>query len=129
MNENDQKELEYIRSLSSTDAATFIIERYDDAWPVLISHRSWEKADQLRLAQKFIQGRVHATDRGYKDFLSFMSIEAFIKTVEDGLQDIAPERLDLLSYYLMPSLRSVAKTQRQIARVETFAKRLSELQP
>ena len=85
MDEKNRKEASYIHSLSSEDAATFLIEQYGNGWPVTITHRSWRKADQIRLARVFIQGRVHATGRGYKDFLSFMSIDVFLKVVEEGL--------------------------------------------
>ena len=97
MDEKNRKEASYIRSLSSEDAATFLIEQYGNGWPVTMTHRSWRKADQIRLARVFIQGRVHATGRGYKDFLSFMSIDAFLKVVEEGLPRVAPDQIDLLS--------------------------------
>ena len=97
MDEKNRKEASYIRSLSSEDAATFLIEQYGHGWPTTMAHRSWRKADQIRLARVFIQGRVHGNDRGYKDFLSFMSIDAFLKVVEEGLPRVAPDQIDLLS--------------------------------
>ncbi len=56
-----------------------------------------------------------------------MSVDAFLRIVEDGLADIEPDRLSLLAYYLLPCLRKIAKTEKQVARVDEFAHLLSAL--
>lgn len=128
MDKKYQVEATYVRSLSSEDAATYLMEQYGDEWPATLKSRSWEKKDQFRLARRFIKGRALATDRGYREFLPFMSIEAFLRVIEEGLQDIEVAKLELLSYHLLPCLRGVALTKRQVSHIENFEKRLSSLQ-
>ena len=128
MNESDRQEASYIRTLSSEEAATFLVEKYTENCPVTLKHRSWKKSDQFRLARQYVQGRAHATDRVYNDFLSFMSIDAFLRVIDEGLPNVSPDRLSLLSYYLIPSLRRVVKSEFHKTKVEEFTNRLSILQ-
>lgn len=62
MNERDHQEASYIRSLSSEEAATFIIDKYPHSHIVILKHRSWKRSDQIRLARHFVLGQVHATN-------------------------------------------------------------------
>ena len=82
MNPNDHDECIYIRQLSSADAATFLIQNYQSDFPTSISHRSWVKADQIRLAHHFLRNLPHASGCAYNSLLSFMSIAAFISVIE-----------------------------------------------
>ena len=127
MNENDRKEAAYLRKLSSGEAATFLIRKYDEGIPVTITRRSWKRVDQFRLARHFLRGKALAGDRGYKDFLSFMSVTNFLDVVEEGLQGLPTKDLQLLLYYLMPCLQKFAKTQKQIQRIQNFNEKILEL--
>ena len=121
MNESDRAEASYLRTLSSDQAATYLIERYVDGYPRTISHRSWKVADQLRLAQHFLQGRVYSSAIPYKDFLSFMSVSNFLAVVSKGIPQIPPDDLSLLFYHLVPSLRRVATSDAQMEELREFA--------
>ena len=123
MNEANRAEAEFLRTLSSEEAATFLLEKYSQGYPVTMRHRSWKVADQFRLARRFLQGSAHASDRVYKDFLSFMSLDNFLKVISEGLPNIPNDRLRLLHYYLIPSLRLAAKDDAQLAKVNEFVDR------
>ena len=125
MNEVNRAEAEYLRTLSSEDAATFLLEKYSQDYPVTMKHRSWNVSDQFRLARKFLQGYAHASDRIYEDFLTFMSLDNFLAVIVEGLPDIPEDRLPLLYYYLVPSLSRAAKNDAQLARVREFVDRYS----
>ncbi|MCD9150164.1 hypothetical protein [Pseudophaeobacter flagellatus] len=125
MNEANRIEAAFLRKLPSDEAANYLLEKYADSYPVTIKHRSWKVADQFRLARRFLQGRAFASARPYQDFLSFMSLENFLKVVADGLSDIPEDRLDLLFYYLVPALRKAAKNDLQLKKVEEFIDRWS----
>lgn len=120
MNEAKRKEAAFLRKLPSTEAANYLLERYADSYPVTIKHRSWKVADQFRLARHFLQGRAFAGGRPYEDFLSFMSLENFMKVVTEELPDIPEDRFGLLFYYLVPSLRKAAKNDLELKKVQEF---------
>lgn len=129
MNEQNRKEALYICSLSSEDAATFLLRKYPDRCPVTIRHRSWKRKDQIRLARQFLHGQAHASARVYEDFLSFMSLELFLNVMEDGLANIEPDKLGLLSYYLIPALRRAPRDEAQREAVERFILNLQKYGP
>ena len=103
MNEANRIESAFLLKLPSDEAANYLLGKYADSYTATIKRRSWKVADQFRLARRFLQGRAFASERPYKDFLYFMSLEDFLKVVADGLPDIPEEKLGLLSYYLVPS--------------------------
>lgn len=125
MNEANRAEADFLRTLSSEEAATFLLEKYSQGCPVILKYRSWKVDDQFRLARRFLQGHAHASDRIYEDFLSFMSLDNFLAVIVEGLPDIPEDRLRLLHYYLVPSLRRAAKNDAQLAKVTEFVDRYS----
>ena len=124
MNDADRAEAKFLRTLSSAEAATFLLENYARGYPATIRHRSWDVEDQFRLARQFLKGHAHASPRPYEDFLSFMSLDNFLAVVLEGLRDIPKERLDLLAYHLLPLLRRTARNGVELSKVNGIAERL-----
>ncbi|MCL1790397.1 MAG: hypothetical protein FWG40_03410 [Peptococcaceae bacterium] len=105
-----------LRKMTSSQAADWIIEtypldnpRYGEAFR-LISHRSWKRADQIRLAAYYFQNIPYANPEGYEAFASFMSVRVLVKITQENLP-IDKRKNDLLLYYLLPVLKKAAKTE------------------
>lgn len=116
--------------MSSENAAEWLIETYDfsrrdtgDAY-IIMPHRSWAKADQLKLANYFLSNLPHTSDRGYRAFLSYMSLPMFIRVMKLHLpEDI--ERRKLIKYYLVPLLNAHPQAQANQKLVDEFIECLS----
>ena len=104
-----------LRRMESEDAADWLLSHHPNGtpgagWAVsAIAHRSWKRADQVRLATHYLSNLPHASDRAYRIFASFMTIPRFLKVIESHLP-VAENRADLLFYYLIPTLRDAART-------------------
>jgi hypothetical protein len=72
---------------------------------LMIQHLSWKVEDQVRLADHYLSRLPHASARGYEAFASIMSRDRFLSAIRRNWPQ-APERLDLLRYYLFPTIRS-----------------------
>jgi len=125
MLEKYRKECAYIRTLSSADAAAWVLEKYSPesdggkVYPIVLAHRSWKKREQLILANAYLQNIPFASSRGYEDFLSFMSIPAFIRVTKDHLPD-TPKDIGLVLYYLGPALRKYQRTPNDECAITEF---------
>jgi len=102
--------------MSSQEAANWLMETYPAEGAdygnaiALLTHRSWKRTDQVRLAKHYLKKLPFASSRVYEAFASFMSIELFVKILKEHLPS---ERSDisLLIYHLRPVLEKAAKTE------------------
>ena len=120
MHESHRKICAYLRSLSSADAATWLLENYPIDEPggyeaiIFIPHRSWKRADQIRLARHYLSKLPFANSRGYDAFLTFMSVPLFIKIIRENIPTSGRD-LDLLLYYLTSSFSRYVRTDKDRA--------------
>ena len=102
--------------MSSEEAATWILSKYkfeNNNWGevfIIIPHRSWEKSDQIRLAEYYLKNIPFANPRGYESFLSFMSLNNFVNTIQKYLPQNKTKK-ELLKYYLLPLLNKKANSE------------------
>ncbi|WP_413208465.1 hypothetical protein [Rhodospirillum sp. A1_3_36] len=103
--------------MNSSEAANWMISNYriedfnsGDAY-VVIQHRSWLKEDQVKLADYFLGNIPHVTNRGYKAFLTFMSLPRFLRVIEKKIPKKREDR-ELLKYYLYPLLKNHPESQK-----------------
>lgn len=129
MNERMHSLCEQLRAMRSDEAATWLMETYDvegDAYGEafsLIPHRSWKRADQLRLARYYLQRIPFASARPYEAFAAFMSIRALVDVIVECLPHIRPNGISLLRYHLGPLIEKRARTPRDVlAGKELWAK-------
>ena len=105
----------FLRQMDSEEAANWLLSRHPNGTPgaglavSAIAHRSWKRADQVRLATHYLSNLPHASGRAYGIFTSFMTIPRFLEVIETHLP-VAEERADLPFYYLIPTLRDRART-------------------
>lgn len=117
-----------LRRLGSKDAATWLLERYPVGtmgWGtaiLAISHLSWKRADQTRLARHYLSTIPHASAVAYRAFASIMSIPRFLAVIEEYVPAAENDR-DLLFYYLVPTLRQAARTDSDNALIASFLAR------
>ena len=130
MNEAQRNACNHIRMLDSERAADWLIERYSIGNPnsgevfKVMPHRSWEKRDQIKLADYFLKDLPHRSGKGYEAFLSFMSIPAFIGVLRRNVP-LAQNDKDLLTYYIGPILRSHDHYRKYETDIEIFLTSLS----
>jgi hypothetical protein len=74
-----------------------------------ISHRSWKKSDQIRLAKYYLKKVPFASARGYETFLSIMTIPKFINIIS-GYTPSDRSRASLLHYYIANPLQKKVKS-------------------
>lgn len=124
------KELaERIGRMTSEEAADWLIANYPvekanygDAISV-VSHRSWRRADQVRIAKHYLKKIPFASAKPYEAFASFMSIRSFLQVVEEYVPEGNAEK-SLLLYYLKPVLQQAAKNNTDHELVAAFVSRI-----
>ena len=111
MNLDQENACKTLRGFSSAKAAEWLMENYSfesgkagEAY-LIIPHRSWLKADQLKLADYYLGNLPHRSDRGYKAFLKFMALPHFLEVMTRHLPDDPGQRA-LIAYHLKPVLDS-----------------------
>ena len=130
MNEAQRAMCRHLAAMSSSDAATWLMETFPlerEGWGealVLMPHRSWKRADQLRLARYYLSRIPFAGPRGYEAFLSFMSVPRMLAVLKEHLP-ADPDRRSLLAYYLGPLLaRRTAGSAADSAAAQEFLAQL-----
>ena len=124
MNDYQKEASIKLRSMTSKEAANWIITNHSDDGCFFVSKRSWLVEDQLILAKHFLRNIPHATGRCYENLLSVMSVKNFMKVVEMYPCDIKEEN-DLLSYYIFPALSNAEKSDKDKKIIERFKQGLS----
>ena len=114
-----------LRKMASAQAADCLITRYPvdspDYWEVfqVLPHVSWKRADQIRLAQQYLQKMPFASARPYKIFAALMAFDALIGVLHAQLP-VQESKRDLLLYYLQPVLEASARTDAHRERLRLF---------
>ena len=125
MNERLKSLSEKLRGMTSQEAADWLLDNYDIHSPnvgdvyTLVQHRSWRRKDQRRLAKKYLSNLPHASDRGYRAFLSFMAIPVFLDVLGNCCS-LSRSEIDLLLYYLLPALHKNAKNASDKREISKF---------
>ena len=120
-----QKQSSDLRKLTSDEAANWLIKTYpietSDVGEAiaLLPHRSWKRADQIRLCKYYFQKIPFANSKVYEAFASFMSIDLMIKIVEENLPTSDSE-VNLLLYYLTPTLKKHSKSTKDNDLINQF---------
>jgi hypothetical protein len=114
-----------LKVLASEDAASYLMEtfpieaeNYSEAFKVM-SHRSWKKNDQLRLARFYLKKTPFVNSKPYEVFASFMSLPNLISVVKEAISN-KPNDSDFIVYYVTPVLKNSIKTQKDRTLVEKF---------
>lgn len=113
---------------SSSEAVDWLIKNY----PIdshnygeaisLIRHKSWKRADQIRLGRYYLRKIPFASAKPYESFLSIMSVETFVSLLNENLP-LASDDLDLLIYNLRPALERVVGAVKCQEIIESIASR------
>ena len=129
MNNDEKKQYSHLRSLSSEDAASWLMsefslekENYGEAIK-LISRRSWKKADQIKLANYYFGKIPFANGRAYEPFFLSMSLSVLVSAIRNNLPSAKEDR-DLLSYHLSNLLKKHVKNDRDKEMTEQLLKEL-----
>lgn len=91
----------------------------------LLPHRSWKRADQVRLADHYLRKLPFASSRVYEAFVSFMSIELFIRALKKHLPRDGADK-NLLVYYAGPVLEKSVRTETDRELVRSFVSELRQ---
>lgn len=120
---------EKLSKMTSEDAADWLLTNYavdkagyGDAI-ALINHRSWRRAEQIRLAKHYFRKLPFASSKPYEAFASFMSVKLFLKTIEECMPMSEADK-KLLLYHLGPVLHKVAKSDSDRELVAAFISRV-----
>jgi hypothetical protein len=125
MDERQREICDHLRRLSSSDAATWLMEKFPtntNNWGealIAMPHRSWERPDQIRLANYYLAKIPYASERGYEAFASFMSIARMISVLRSYIPPAAEDKR-LLAYHLGPTLRRKAMSDTDKALIRSF---------
>ena len=118
-----------LRKMSSSEAAEWLIDRYpvgSAGWGEAITimpHRSWKKADQVRLARHYLSRLPYANAKPYEVFASFMKISRLVDILRENTPNSAWDR-KLLEYHVGRVLAQAIKKPEDREIVENF---ISEL--
>src|SRR5688572_13161202 len=129
MNEQQRRECEKLRALTSAEAATYLLETYPAEGPfpleaiAFLPHRSWKRNDQLRLARHYLRRLPFANARPYEAFASIMSLPLLVRILEEFAPDDHGKR-DLFLYYVTRVLWHRAHTAKDRTLVESFLVRV-----
>jgi len=118
-----------IKKMPSDAAATFLMKtfpvedpNYGNAFKIM-THRSWSRDDQIRLARFYLKKMPFATSKPYEVFASFMAIKTLISVVKEALPT-KPNDREFVAYYVEPVLKKNIKSEADRNSVNKF---LSEL--
>jgi hypothetical protein len=116
-----------LAKMESEQAADWLMNMYPTEstdWGdalLLIPHRSWQRADQKRLARYYFNKLPFASQRGYEAFSSFMSIKTILECIKERLpMDVC--NMNLLLYYSISVLNKTAKNDLDRQLISKFIK-------
>lgn len=116
--------------MTSEEAAGWLLSNYPIDKPgyqdaiTLITHRSWQRPEQLRLSRYYLGKLPFSSAKPYEAFASFMSIKLVLKVIEGFIPETDADR-KLLLYHLRPVLQ---KSTRSDADRELVAAFISQMQ-
>ncbi|WP_157064337.1 hypothetical protein [Methylobacterium tarhaniae] len=102
--------------MKSADAADWLIDNYpiqNQNWGeaiAIIPHLSWQRADQIKLSDYYLQKIPYASAKPYEAFAKIMKISTLVSILEKYIPcDVSGK--NLLAYYSIGALRDMAKTK------------------
>ena len=126
MNKKQKEECEFLRSMSSEAAANWLMQKYEKL-PYSLSHRSWKRQDQHRLAHFYLRDKLpFVSHHGYEAFLSSMSVKTFLNIVRLYMPQNRV-KLGLLLYYIAPTLRKYQKNDKDKIIISGFISEVKEM--
>lgn len=124
MDERLKAVLSDLRNKGSSEAADWLIGHYPAGGAnsgeafTIISHLSWKRSDQQRLADHYLSGLPFASARPYEVFASFMKVPLLIEIMRKYLP--TGDRRQLFEYHAAPVLTRAAKTPEDREAVDSF---------
>jgi hypothetical protein len=124
MDERLKSILSDLRKKSSNEAANWLMERYPLGSPnsgepiTILSHLSWKKADQVRLAEYYLSNMPFANAWAYKAFARIMSVHRLVEIMKKHIP--SDDRKKLLEYHVATVLASAARSQGDREAVQSF---------
>lgn len=119
-----------LRNMESGEAADWLMEAYPLDHPDygnafrLLRGRSWQRADQFRLARYYLQKAPFASATPYEALCSIMAQKVFLQVMAEQLP-ASNEKRGLLRYHLEPLLLRLARSEADREEVEKFVAGLS----
>jgi len=113
--------------MPSNDAADWLVSHYLPYDPNygevyrIIPHISWKKEDQIRLAKHYLRKIPFASALPYEAFASVMPIKKLLNVIYEYLPTDRND-LELLLYYLIPTLEKFSKTESDYDVMNSFIK-------
>jgi hypothetical protein len=80
----------------------------------ILSHLSWKKADQVRLAEYYLSNMPFANAWAYKAFARVMSVHHLVEIMKKHIP--SDDRKQLLEYHVATVLASAARAKRIVKR-------------
>jgi hypothetical protein len=118
-----------LKNLASDEAATLLMATfpvesagYSGAFRVM-SHRSWKRPDQVRLARFYLQKMPYASAMPYEILSSFMALPALIAVLRERLPADSDDR-QLVAYHLIPALTKNIRSERDRIAVDYLSDEL-----
>lgn len=111
--------------MSSGEAADWLMAHYPaDSEKIgealnIVSHLSWKKADQRRLAEHYLSRLPFASSRPYQALASIMPVHRLVAVLKERIPDDESDR-DLLRYLVGPVLTRAVKTAQDEEAVQAF---------
>lgn len=113
-----------LREKSSNEAANWLMERYpfrSHNWGesiIILSHLSWKKADQIRLAEYYLNAMPFADAWPYRAVATIMPVHRLVAIMKKRVPNDSHKTL--LEYHVVTVLRPAARTQKDREAVESF---------
>lgn len=121
-----------LRKMTSSQAADWLMENYptneEDYWVgiKLLSHVSWKRSDQIRLATFYLKKMPFANSTVYATFASIMAFDLLIKIIREQLPTDKND-INLLLYHLEPILQKFAKKESDQHLMNSFIAELKKI--
>lgn len=125
MNEKQRAGCRMIFGMSSEQAAEWLISKYPISSPhcgealVLISHRSWKRSEQRKLARYYLRKVPFAAGRAYEALASIMPARVLLSELIEYMPEEKGD-IDLLVYYLFPVLSKYTRNELDVRAVKEF---------
>lgn len=120
-----------LSKMTSREAADWLLENYQTDRPdygdaiVLISHLSFKKSDQARLARYYLKRLPFASQKVYQVFSSFMSLSLFVSIIKENIPESKADK-SLLLYHLVPVLERLIKSPDDGAMVSALVSEIEQ---
>lgn len=109
MRQEQLDEAKFLRTLSSAEAASWILKKSPPSeirnilFPYSIFHRSWRKPEQRILLEKYLGAKIYSPEI-YENFIKMTSPRLFLQEITPIVEMESPKK-DLLIYNLKIALK------------------------